>query len=140
LKPRLTVLTLAVSDMARSLTFYRDGLGLPTEGIIGQEFDHGAVVFIPLNAGVTLALYPRASLGIEAQIEPTDRVTGAVALGHNVASREAVDVVMAEAEAAGAIVTDPARTRFWGGYAGHFTDPDGHLWEVAWNPAIPLSD
>lgn len=140
MKPRLTVLTLAVSDLERSLTFYRDGLGLTTEGIIGQEFEHGAVVFIPLNAGVMLALYPRAALGIEAQIEPTDRVTGAVALGHNVASKEAVDVVMAEAAAAGARITDPARTRFWGGYGGHFQDPDGHLWEVAWNPAFTLAD
>ena len=140
MKPRVSVLTIAVSDLDRALTFYRDGLGLKTEGIIGAEFEHGAVAFFHLNDHLILALYPRSSLGHEAAQTPVTSVTGAVAIGHNVASREEVDQVMAEAAAAGARITDPARTRFWGGYGGHFTDPDGHLWEVAWNPAFTLAD
>lgn len=139
MKPRISVLTLAVTDLARSLAFYRDGLKLQGDGIVGTEFDHGAVAFFRLNDHLMLALYPRASLAIEAQVTPTTTPTGAVAIGHNVASKDEVDAVMAEAKAAGAIITDPARTRFWGGYGGHFTDPDGHLWEVAWNPAFTLA-
>ena len=138
--PRITVLTLSVQDLGRSLTFYRDGLGLPTEGVIGQEFDHGAVVFFKLHGGLILALYPSASLAEEARIAVTDRPLGAVSIGHNVGSKDEVDAVMRQAEAAGASVTDPARDRFWGGYAGHFHDPDGHLWEVAWNPQWPVPD
>jgi uncharacterized glyoxalase superfamily protein PhnB len=121
------------------LRFYRDGLGLPTRGIIGQEFEHGAVAFFELAGGLILALYPVGNLAYEACIAPTPTRLGAVAIGHNVASKEEVDRVVAEAAAAGAVVTDPPRERFWGGYGGHFHDPDGHLWEVAWNPhwALP---
>ncbi len=140
MKPRISVLTLAVADLERALAFYRDGLGLASEGIVGREFDHGAVAFFRLNDHLMLALYPRQSLGVEAQIEPTTHVQGAVAIGHNVGSKAEVDAVMAEAERAGANITDPARTRFWGGYGGHFQDPDGHLWEVAWNPAWELPE
>ena len=139
MQPRITVLTLAVDDLARSLRFYRDGLGLPTRGIVGEEFAHGAVAFFELAGGLILALYPVGNLAHEARVAPVARRLGAVAIGHNVASREEVDRVVAEAEAAGAVVTDPPRERFWGGYGGHFHDPDGHLWEVAWNPhwALP---
>ena len=140
MKPRITVLTLSVSDLERSLAFYRDGLGLPTDGIIGREFEHGAVAFFKLAGGLILALYPSASLAQEARIAVTDTPLGAVSIGHNVGSKDEVDEVMRQAEAAGAIVTDPARDRFWGGYAGHFHDPDGHLWEVAWNPQWPVPD
>ena len=138
MKPRITVLTLAVDDLERSLKFYRDGLGLPTRGVIGQEFEHGAVAFFELAGGLILALYPTRSLGHEACVEPTSARLGAVAIGHNVAGRDEVDRVMAEAARAGAVITDPARERFWGGYGGHFHDPDGHLWEVAWNPQWSL--
>lgn len=140
MKPRISVLTLAVADLARSLAFYRDGLGLATEGIVGAEFEHGAVAFFRLNDHLALALYPRTSLAHEARLVATTAVTGAIAIGHNVASRAEVDQVMAEAAAAGASITDPARDRLWGGYGGHFTDPDGHLWEVAWNPAWTLAE
>lgn len=140
MKPRVSVLTLAVRDLDRALTFYRDGLGLKTEGIVGTEFERGAVAFFPLNDHLILALWPHTSLAHEARVAVTAHVTGAVAIGHNVASSDEVDRVMAEAKAAGAVVTDPARSRFWGGYGGHFTDPDGHLWEVAWNPAFTLAD
>ena len=140
MKPRIKVITIGVDDLERSLAFYRDGLGLPTEGVIGTEFEHGAVVFLNLDGGLILALYPRESVATEAQVpvappSPTD-----LTLGHNVATREEVDAVLAEAQAAGATITDPAKDRFWGGYSGHFQDPDGHLWEVVWNPAFAVED
>ena len=140
MKPRVTVITLGVDDLERSLTFYRDGLGLPTEGIIGTEFENGAVAFITLESGVTLALWPRTSLAQEARVPLTSPSPSELTLGHNVGSRERVDEVMAEAAAAGATITDPARDRAWGGYSGHFQDPDGHLWEIAWNPAWDIED
>lgn len=140
MKPRITVITLGVDDLKRSLTFYRDDLGFATEGIIGQEFDHGAAVFIDLQAGLKLALYPRASIAIDAGIpqsltSPTD-----FTLGHNVSTKAEVDEVIAHAKKAGAVIIKPATTTFWGGYAGHFQDPDGHLWEVVWNPAWQIAD
>lgn len=134
MKPRIKVLTLAVGDLERSLTFYRDGLGLATQGIIGQEFEDGAAVFFHMNDDLILALYPVESLTKDANIEATQRRLGAVSIGHIVGSKAEVDAVMAQAKRAGAIVTDPARDRFWGGYSGYFHDPDGHLWEIAWNP------
>jgi len=138
MKPRVTVVTLGVDDLERSLAFYRDGLGLPTDGIIGTEFPNGAVAFFQLQGGLILALYPRASLASEANVAVSPPGVSDFALGHNVASRDEVDAVIAQAQAAGAEVTDRPRVRFWGGYGGHFRDPDGHLWEVAWNPAWEL--
>lgn len=135
MKPRLKVITLGVGDLEAALAFYRDGMGLPTEGIIGTEFEDGAVVFIQLDGGLILALYPRASLARSAGVAAGRPSPGEFTLGHNVASREQVDAVMAQAERAGARIADPARDRAWGGYSGHFQDLDGHLWEIAWNPA-----
>jgi uncharacterized protein len=134
MKPRIKVLTLGVNDLERSLAFYRDGMGLPTEGIIGQEFEDSAVVFFHLNDDLILALYPTASLAKDAKVTATQARLGAVSIGHIVNSREEVDAVMKQAEQAGAVVTDPPHDRFWGGYSGYFHDPDGHLWEIAWNP------
>ncbi len=134
MKPRIKVLTLAVDDLDRSLAFYRDGLGLPTKGIIGQEFDHGAVAFFPMDDGLILALYPVASLSKDARITATPTRLGAVSIGHLVASKDEVDAVMKQAEQAGGTVIDPPQDRFWGGYSGYFHDLDGHLWEIAWNP------
>jgi catechol 2,3-dioxygenase-like lactoylglutathione lyase family enzyme len=139
MKPKIKVLTLAVGDLGRSLAFYRDGLGLPTEGITGQQFEDGAVVFFRLNDDLVLALYPAASLAKDAGIVATGARLGAVSIGHLVGSKAEVDAVMAEALRAGATVTDPARERFWGGYSGYFHDLDGHLWEVAWNPEWPVA-
>lgn len=140
MKPRIKVLTLAVSDLERSLAFYRDGMGLPTKGIIGQEFEDGAAVFFNMNEGLILALYPGPSLSKDAKIAATPARLGAVSIGHVVRSKEDVDAVMKQAEKAGAVITDPARKRFWGGYSGYFHDPDGHLWEIAWNPAWEVPD
>ncbi len=140
MRARIKVLTLGVNDLERSLAFYRDGLGLPTKGIIGQEFEDGAVVFFDLNDDLILALYPTASLAKDANVEATRSRLGAVSIGHVVNSKEEVDLLMRQAERAGAVVTDPAHDRFWGGYSGYFHDPDGHLWEVAWNPQWVVAD
>jgi uncharacterized protein len=140
MRPRIKVLTLGVSDLVRSLAFYRDGLGLPTEGIIGQQFEDGAVVFFHLNDDLILALYPSASLAKDARIIATEARLGAISIGHIVKSKGEVDALMQQAAAAGAVVTDPARDRFWGGYSGYFHDPDGHLWEIAWNPQWTVAD
>ncbi|HWP62847.1 MAG TPA: VOC family protein [Candidatus Binatia bacterium] len=136
MKPRITVLTIGVADLERSLRFYRDGLGLPTEGIVGQEFEYGAVAFFKLQGGLTLALWPRQSLSRDTGLAVDPVSSTEFSLGHNVRSRAEVDEVMREAQAAGATVVMEARDTFWGGYAGYFKDPDGHLWEVAWNPQL----
>jgi catechol 2,3-dioxygenase-like lactoylglutathione lyase family enzyme len=130
------VITLGVDDLQRAVRFYRDGLGLKTEGIVGQEFEHGAVAFFELQPGLRLALWPRASLAHDAGLPLGGRGTTDLCLAHNVASKVEVDAVMAAAAAAaaGAVIVKPARETFWGGYAGYFQDPDRHLWEIAWNP------
>lgn len=135
MKPRISVLTLGVDDLQRSLTFYRDGLGLPTEGIIGQEFEHGAVAFFDLQVGVKLAIWSRRDLAHEAKVPLVAPSSTEMTIGHNVASKAEVDEVIEQARKAGAVITDPPHDTFWGGYSGHFLDPDGHLWEVVWNPA-----
>jgi catechol 2,3-dioxygenase-like lactoylglutathione lyase family enzyme len=134
MQPRITVITLAVADLERALHFYRDGLGFATEGIVGQEFDYGAVVFIDLQAGLRLALWPRESIAHDTGLPPGTPSVTEFTLGHNVTSKAAVDEVMAEATAAGATIVKAAHATFWGGYSGYFQDPDGHLWEVVWNP------
>ncbi|HXF95641.1 MAG TPA: VOC family protein [Gemmatimonadales bacterium] len=134
MRPRVTVITLGVDDLDRALRFYRDGLGLETEGIIGQEFAYGAVVFIDLQADVKLALWPRTSLAHDTGLKPGPKSATEFTLGHNVNSKQEVDTVMQQAKAAGAVIVKPAADTFWGGYSGYFQDPDGHLWEVAWNP------
>src|SRR5688500_11982832 len=128
MKPRIKVITLGVGDLSRSLAFYRDGMGLHTEGVIGQEFEDGAVVFFHMNDGLILALYPTASLSKDAKVAATEKRLGAVSIGHIVGSKEEVDAVVKQAAEAGAVITDPPHDRFWGGYSGYFHDPDGHLW------------
>lgn len=140
MKPRITVITLAVDDLERAVRFYRDGLGLPTEGIVGREFEHGAVAFFPLEGGVRLAVWPRASLAHDSGLARTPASPTDLSLGHNVASPAEVDAVMAQAERAGARIVKPAKATFWGGYAGYFQDPDGHLWEVVHNPDLIPDD
>lgn len=134
--PRITLITLGVDDLDRALRFYRDGLGLPTEGIVGQEFEHGAVAFFDLAHGLRLALWPRASLAHDSGLAVAPRSATDFCLAHNVATRADVDAVMGEAQRAGGCVVKPAGDTFWGGYAGYFQDPDGHLWEVAFNPQL----
>jgi len=140
MKPRVTLITLGVDDLARSLRFYRDGLGLTTEGIVGSEYEHGAVVFFELEGGLKLALWPRHSLGRDAGLAVGLPCATDVTLGHNVSTKIEVDMVMAQAAKAGAVIVMPARDTFWGGYAGYFQDPDKHLWEIAWNPQWPVTE
>jgi catechol 2,3-dioxygenase-like lactoylglutathione lyase family enzyme len=134
MKNKITVLTLGVDDLDRSLKFYRDGLGFQTEGIVGAEFEDGAVVFIRMDNQLILGLWPRSSLAKDANVEPMPPSATELSIGHNVESREEVDAVMEEARAAGAEITKEAADTFWGGYSGYFLDPDGHLWEVVFNP------
>jgi uncharacterized protein len=141
MRPRITLLTLGVDDLNRSLAFYRDGLGLPTKGIVGTEFEHGAVAFFDLQPGLQLAIWPRADIAHDTNIARTDHNSPTeFTIGHNVGSKEEVDAVMAQARSAGARIVKPAGDTFWGGYAGYFQDPDDHLWEVAWNPQMTLVD
>jgi catechol 2,3-dioxygenase-like lactoylglutathione lyase family enzyme len=134
MRPRITLITLGFDDLERSLRFYRDGLGLSTEGIVGEQFEYGAVAFFELQPGLKLALWPRKSLARDSGLpqgrpNPTD-----FTLAHNVGSKAEVDTVMQQAARAGAVIVKPAGDAFWGGYAGYFQDPDQHLWEVVWNP------
>jgi len=134
MQPRITLITLGVDDLERAVRFYRDGLGLKTDGIVGTEFAYGAVAFFDLQAGLKLALWPRTSIAHETGLTLASPSPTEFTLGHNVASKGDVDVVMAQATRAGAVVVQPAHDTLWGGYAGSFQDSDGHLWEVAWNP------
>lgn len=136
MKPNISVITLGVDDLERAVAFYKDGLGLATKGIVGRELENGAVAFFKLQSGLLLALWPRKSLSADTGLplgepNPTD-----VLIGHNVASANEVDDVMEQAKSAGATIVKPARKTFYGGYAGHFQDPDGHLWEVVFNPDL----
>jgi catechol 2,3-dioxygenase-like lactoylglutathione lyase family enzyme len=135
-KPRITLITLPVDDLDRAVRFYRDGLGLKTEGIIGQEFEYGAVAFFDMQPGLRLALWPRQSLAHDSGLPVGKPSATEFCLAHNVASKAEVDAVMAQATTAGALIVKPAHDTFYGGYAGYFQDPDQHLWEVAWNPQM----
>jgi catechol 2,3-dioxygenase-like lactoylglutathione lyase family enzyme len=139
-KPRITLITLGVADLERALAFYRDGLGLATQGIVGTQFEHGAVAFFDLQNGLKLALWPRESLAHDTGLARTPASPTDFSLAHNVGSKTEVDAVMAQARKAGATIVKPAHDTFYGGYAGYFQDPDGHLWEVAWNPAWTAPD
>ena len=140
MRPRITLLTLGVDDLERAVAFYRDGLGLPTQGIVGTEFEHGAVAFFDLQAGVKLALWPRASIAHDTGLSRSAPSPTEFTIGHNVADQPAVDALMSQAERAGARILKAAHKTFWGGYAGYFEDLDGHIWEVAWNPQWTVED
>jgi catechol 2,3-dioxygenase-like lactoylglutathione lyase family enzyme len=140
MKPRITLITVGVDDLDRAVRFYRDGLGWPTQGIVGAEFENGAVAFFDLAHGLRMALWPRTSLSKDSGVPVGPRSATEIALAHNVASREEADAVMAQAQKAGGRIVKPAQETFWGGYAGYFADPDGHLWEVAWNPQMLPQD
>lgn len=135
MEPRISLITLGVSNLERSLRFYRDGLGLPTT----WSPEKGVIFF--KTTGVALALYPLAELAKDALIDPLAQRGGwaGIALAHNVRIKEDVDAILAAAEAAGGRIQKPAQDAFWGGYSGCFSDLDGHLWEVAWG-AFPFRD
>jgi len=127
MEPRITLLTLGVADLERSVRFYRDGLGLPR-----RESPPG-VAFFALR-GTWLALYPREALAEDATVAAEGSGFRGFTIAHNVASPDEVERVLAEAVAAGATLVKPGQRVFWGGYSGYFADPDGFLWEVAHNP------
>jgi uncharacterized glyoxalase superfamily protein PhnB len=141
MKPRISVITIGVADLEKSLVFYRDGLGLPTEGIVGREFEHGAVAFFNLSGGLKLAIWSQNDVAYDTGLPKTAISPTSFTIGHNVARREEVDEVMDEAAKAGAEVIKAPQDTFYGGYAGYFRDPNGHVWEIVWNPAnIPADD
>ncbi len=136
MKARITVITIGVDDLEQSLRFYRDGLGLKTEGILGREFEHGAVAFFDLQPGLKLAIWPRKSISHDSGLPLGGSSATEFTLGHNVSSKAEVDAVMEQAKGAGAVIVKPPHETFWGGYAGYFQDADRHLWEVVWNPQL----
>ncbi|PTB87293.1 glyoxalase [Pseudidiomarina aestuarii] len=134
MKPSISYITLGVDDLDRAVAFYRDVLGFPTDGIVGTEFESGAVAFFPLQSGLILALWPRESLAKDCGVEVKPRDVSSLMLAHNVSNREQVDHLVAELRYAGATIKKPPRELFWGGYGAIFQDPDGHLWEIVYNP------
>lgn len=132
MKPHLSMITLGVRDIARSARFYEEGLGLPR-----LKLDTDEVAFFPL-AGAWLGLFGRDDLAADAGVAAAGSGFSGFSLAHNVSSRDEVDTTLAQAQAAGAVIVKPARATSWGGYAGYFSDPDGHLWEVAWNPHMQV--
>lgn len=140
MKSRISVITIGVENLERSLHFYSDGLGLETQGIIGREFEHGAVAFLDLQSGLKLALFPRQDIARDSGLPLQPPSATEFTLGHNVSSEAEVDFVMAQAKSAGAAIVKPAAKTFWGGYAGYFLDPDQHLWEVVYNPQMLPED
>jgi catechol 2,3-dioxygenase-like lactoylglutathione lyase family enzyme len=145
MNPRLNVITIGVDDLQRALSFYRDGLGLPTQGVIGTEFTgddtqpSGAAVMFELGGGLILALYPRTELAKDANQGVEERSATEFSLGYMVANKDEVDSLLKRAETAGATIMDATHDRPWGIYSGYFKDPDGHLWEVIWNPSFQTS-
>ena len=144
MEPRIHVITLAVADLEKALAFYRDGLGFESTGIIGTEFPgddtnpNGTVAMFNLKGGLILAVWPRTELAKDANVPLGPPKTGEFSIGHAVPTRDDVDALLAQAEAAGATLTDRGHDRAWGIYSGYFRDLDGHLWEVMWNPEIDL--
>ena len=136
MKPKISVITIGVDDLDRSVRFYRDGLGLSTDGIAGEEFEFGAVAFFDLQSGLRRALWPHKSISRDSGIGLSAPSATDFTLGHNVSSRGEVDAVMEGARRAGATIVKAAQDTFYGGYAGFFLDPDQHLWEVVWNPDL----
>jgi uncharacterized glyoxalase superfamily protein PhnB len=140
MKPRISVMTTGVDNLERSLRFYRSGLGLNTEGIVGTEFEDGSVVFLELEAGLKLALWPRKSLAHDSGLPLEPPSTTEFSLGHNLSSKDEVTAVMEQARKSGGVIVKPAQDTFWGCYAGYFQDLDRHLWEIAWNPAWKVTE
>ena len=139
MRAQILFITLAVDDLDRALAFYRDGLGWPTEGVVGQEFHDevtgadGTIVLVTLDGGLTLGLYERTNLAKDAALAPGPPSSTEFSLGIPATSREDVDAMLAQAGRAGGTLTAPAHMRPFGVYSGYFTDLDGHLFEVAWD-------
>jgi uncharacterized glyoxalase superfamily protein PhnB len=136
LEPRFTILTLGVDDLEKSFKFYHDGMGLPSKGIIGKEFEHGEIAFFDLKNGMILALYSKNNLAWDSQLKNGKSSSTEFSIGYTTRSEAEVDSIMEQARRAGAKIARPAQKTFWGGYSGYFQDPDEHLWEIAYNPNL----
>ncbi len=132
MEPRISIVTLGVTNLARSVEFYRDGLGLPL-----HDENTESIAFFRCR-GTWLALYPRDALAEDAGVSTVGSGFSGVTLAHNVSTREDVDALLKTAVAAGATLVKPAQDTFWGGYSGYFADPEGYLWEIAWNPFFTI--
>jgi len=132
----ISFITLAFADLETALRFYRVGLGWPTKGIVGQQYEHGDVVFFTMTNGLILALWPASHLQQDTGVGQVTWRNNAVMLAHNVDSQAQVDATLARLIDHGANLIKPPQTTSWGGYAGVFADPDGHLWEIVYNPHI----
>ena len=128
MEPRISIVTLSVADLPRSVQFYRDGLGLSL-----YDENTESIAFFR-NSGTWLALYPREALAADVGISADGSGFSGVTLAHNVRSKREVDELLKVAVEAGATLVKAAEDTFWGGYSGYFADPDNHLWEIAWNP------
>ena len=128
MEPRISIITLGVTDLTRSIAFYQDGLKLPRRNEGSEN-----IAFFE-TSGTWLSLYPRGALAEDTQAASGGAGFRDFTLAHNVGSPEEVDRVLEEAVAAGATLVKPGQPVFWGGYSGYFADPDGFLWEIAWNP------
>ena len=132
MKPKISIITLGVSDLERSLKFYCEGLGFPREG------DGNNIGILKLE-GTWLSLYPREKLAEDATVTSEGNGFAGFTIAHNVKTKEEVDAILEFAVRSGGTLTKPAHDAFWGGYSGYFADPDGFLWEVAWNPMFDLT-
>ena len=140
MKQRINLLTLGVSDLKKSLQFYQKGLGWQTQGIVGTEYENGAVVMFELDNGRMLCLYERKNLAWDSQLKLQPKSATEFSIGYFVNSCEEVDAVMKLAKKAGATITKSAQKAFWGGYHGYFQDLDGHLWEIGYNPSWKIEE
>src|SRR5258708_13749688 len=142
MKPKINVLTIGVDNLEKSLTFCRDGLGLPSDGIIATELQdevcgaNGAIAMFELQNGFMLSLYPRMDLAKDAKYKIGVESSTEFSLGYLTDNKDEVDAILKQAKEAGATITDEPRERPWGIYSGYFKDPDGHLWEIIWNPQM----
>lgn len=134
IEARMNIVTLGVADLAASRRFYEAGLGWKASAA-----SQGNIVFFQLG-GVVLALYPRDLLAEDATVAPAHGGFSGVTLAQNVCARQDVAAALSSAEAAGGRIVKPAQDVFWGGHSGYFADPDGHLWEVAWNPFFEIDE
>jgi hypothetical protein len=140
MKQRLNLLTLGVKDLQKSMEFFQNGLGWKTKGIVGTEFENGAVVLFDLHHGMILSLYERKNLAWDSNLSLQAESATEFSIGYFVNSRKEVDAIMEQAKKAGATITKPVQKAFWGGYNGYFQDIDGHLWEIGYNPSWKVEE
>lgn len=140
MKQRIHILTLGVNDLNISLKFYQDALSWQTQGIVGTEFEKGAIVLFDLDNGMRISLYERKNLAWDSGLKQQPESATEFSIGHFVNSEKEVYLIMKQAEKAGAEIIKPAQKTFWGGYGGYFRDIDGHLWEIGYNPAWTVDE